>query len=65
MYMIMKKWRIIAMNKEEVVENLISYIEEAERNLQASKMSNELKSVKTDIVNNILDELEKEIKNEN
>lgn len=65
MYMIMKKWRIIAMNKEEVVENLISYIEEAERNLQASKMSNEPKSVKTDIVNNILDELEKEIKNEN
>ncbi len=65
MYMIMKKWRIIAMNKEEVVENLISYIEEAERNLQASKMSNELKSAKTDIVNNILDELEKEIKNEN
>lgn len=53
------------MNKKEVVENLISYIEEAERNLQASKMSNELKSVKTDIVNNILDELEKEIKNEN
>lgn len=53
------------MNKEEVVENLISYIEEAERNLQASKMSNEPKSAKNDIVNNILDELEKEIKNEN
>lgn len=53
------------MSKEEVVKNLISYIEEAERNLQASKMSNELKSAKTDIVNNILDELEKEIKNGN
>ena len=59
MYMIMRKWRITMMNKEEIVENMISFIEEAEKNLQASKMSNEPKSAKTDVVNNILDKLEK------
>ena len=53
------------MNKEEIVENMISFIEEAEINLQASKMSNEPKSAKTDVVNNILDKLEKETKDEN
>lgn len=65
MYMIMRKWRIMAMNKDEVIENMILFIEEAERNLQASKMSNEPKSAKTDVVNNILDKLEKETKDEN
>ena len=65
MYMIMRKWRITMMNKEEIVENMISFIEEAEKNLQASKMSNEPKSAKTDVVNNILDKLEKETKDEN
>ena len=53
------------MNKEEIVENMISFIEEAEKNLQASKTSNEPKSAKTDVVNNILDKLEKETKDEN
>ena len=38
--------------------------EKEERNLQASKMVNDTKA-KTDIVNSILDELEREINDEN
>lgn len=64
MYMITKIWRIIVMTKEEIIENMISFIEKEERNLQASKMVNETKA-KTDIVNSILDELEREINDEN
>lgn len=61
---IMKIWRITAMTKEKIVENMISFIEKEERNLQASKMANDGK-VKTDIVTNILDELEREVSDEN
>lgn len=53
------------MNRSEVVETMIAFVEDAERNLQASKMSNDTKSAKTDVVNNILDKLEKEVTNEN
>ena len=52
------------MNKEEIIENMIQYIEE-ERNLQAARMSNDSKAAKTDIVNGILNRLEKEINHEN
>lgn len=52
--MIMKKWRIMRVNKEEIIENMIQYIEEEERNLQAARMSNDSKAAKTDIVNGIL-----------
>jgi len=52
------------MTKEEIIENMISFIEKEERNLQASKMVNDTKA-KTDIVNSILDELEREINDEN
>ena len=31
------------MNKEEIIENMIQYIEEEERNLQAARMSNDIK----------------------
>ena len=48
-------------NKEEIIENMIQYIEEEERNLQAARMSNDSKAAKTDIVNGILNRLEKEI----
>lgn len=50
------------MNNEDIVQNMITFIEEAERDLQASKLSSG--SQKTDIVNSILDKLEKEINNE-
>ena len=53
------------MNKDQVIQNMIKYIEDAERALQSSKLSNETKPVKTDIVNNILDKLEKEVNDEN
>lgn len=52
------------MTKDKIVENMISFIEKEERNLQASKMANDGK-VKTDIVTNILDELEREVSDEN
>lgn len=64
MYTIMKTWRIIVMTKEEIIENMISFIEKEERNLQASKMANDTKA-KTDIVNSILEELEREVNDEN
>lgn len=53
------------MNKEKIVNNMISYIQNAEKNLQISKLSNDSKIVKTDIVKSILNELEKEMKDEN
>ncbi len=52
------------MTKEEIVKNMIMFIEKEERNLQASKMANDNKG-KTDIVNSILDELERETSDEN
>lgn len=52
------------MTKEEIIENMISFIEKEERDLQASKMANDTKA-KTDIVNSILDELEREVNDEN
>lgn len=52
------------MTKEEIIENMISFIEKEERNLQASKMANDTKA-KTDIVNSILEELEREVNDEN
>lgn len=64
MYTIMKIWRITVMTKEEIVNSMISFIENEERNLQASKMANDNK-VKTDVVNIILDELERETSDEN
>lgn len=52
------------MTKEEIVKNIIEFIEDEERNLQTSKMANDNK-VKTDIVNSVLEELEREINDEN
>lgn len=51
------------MNNDQIIQNMIKYIEDEERTLQAAKMSSENKKI--DIVNNILDRLEKEVKNEN
>lgn len=52
-------------SKENIVRDMIKYIEEEERNLQAAKMSSDTKVAKTDIVNGILSKLEKELNNEN
>lgn len=52
------------MTKEEIVKSMIEFIENEERNVQASKMANDNKA-KTDIVNSVLGELEREISDEN
>lgn len=53
------------MSKESIVEKMVSFIENAEKNLQASQFANEGKTSKSDIVDNILDELENKVNNEN
>lgn len=53
------------MNRDQIVNEMIAYIEEEERNLQAEKFSNESRTAKTDIVDGILKELEKRVNDEN
>ncbi len=53
------------MNKAEIVEDMIAYIEQAEKDLQASKISSDSKASKNDIINGILDRLEMAIDDEN
>ena len=52
------------MSDNGVVNNMIAFIEEKEKQLQAEKMIGE-NSAKNDIVKAILDELEREVSNEN
>ena len=52
------------MSKEETVSHMISFIEDAERDLQAANLAGESKSARADIVNAILNELEQEVKDE-
>ena len=52
------------MTKNDVVNNMIKFIAEKEHQLQAEKMLGE-NSAKNDIVKSILDELDKEVANEN
>ena len=52
------------MNEKAVVDKMIAFIETKERELQARKMSAD-SHAKTDIVKTIMDELEREIANEN
>ncbi len=50
--------------KNDVVKHMIEFIEGKEHQLQAEKLLGE-NSVKNDIVKSILDELDKEVANEN
>ena len=52
------------MNENSVVEKMIKFIEDKEHQLQAEKMLGE-NSAKNDIVKAILDELDKEVSDEN
>lgn len=52
------------MNVNDVVKHMIGFIEEKEHQLQAEKLLGE-NSAKNDIVKAILDELDKEVANEN
>ena len=49
---------------EQIVENMIKFIETKEKQLQTEKMLGE-SSAKNDIVKAVLDELDKEMSNEN
>lgn len=53
------------MNKEAVVQHMIDFIEDSERDLQAAILANETRTAKTDVVNRILIELEREMADEN
>ena len=52
------------MSENIIVNNMIAFIEEKEKQLQAEKMLGE-NSAKNDVVKAILNQLEKEISNEN
>lgn len=51
------------MNDNDIVNNMIEFIEEKERQLQVERISGG--QIKSDIVKQILDELERETANEN
>lgn len=52
------------MNREQVVDHMISFIEEKERDYQAASLIGESKVNRTEIVNSIIKELEREVNNE-
>ena len=52
------------MNKNEIVKHMTKFIEDKEHQLQAEKMLGE-SSARNDVVKAILDELDKEVANEN
>lgn len=49
---------------DKIVEHMIEFIEEKEKQLQASKFAND-NQARADVVKTIIDELEREIGNEN
>ncbi|MCF2569351.1 hypothetical protein I6E09_09270 [Mediterraneibacter glycyrrhizinilyticus] len=52
------------MSKEETISHMISFVEDAERELQAANLAGESKAARADIVNAILNELEREVEDE-
>lgn len=52
------------MNEQEIVRNMIAFIEEKERQLQTSKITADPQA-KSDVVKSILDELERVTASEN
>ena len=52
------------MNEQNVIDKMITFIENKERELQANKMNAD-NHAKNDVVKTIMDELEREIANEN
>ena len=62
MYMTIMIWRKNQMNNN-IIKYMIEFIEEKEKQLQASKFINENQS-KSDVVKSIIDELERKIKDE-
>lgn len=62
MCMTIMMWRKNQMN-DNIVRYMIDFIEEKEKQLQASKFMNENKA-KSDVVKSIIDELERKVKDE-
>ncbi len=52
------------MNKNDIIQNMVKFIEDKEKSLQASKLSTDTQA-KTDVVKSILNKLDEEIENEN
>lgn len=52
------------MNDEKIIEHMINFVEEKEKNVMSEKFVSGLNR-KTDIVNSIIEELESVLKNEN
>lgn len=52
------------MSSSQIVQNMISFIEKKEKDIQAAKAIGDMK-FKSDVVNQILSELEKQMKGEN
>lgn len=52
------------MSSSQIVQNMISFIENREKDIQAAKAIGDVKS-KSDVVNQILTELDKQMKGEN
>ncbi len=59
MYMTTMIWRPHWMNEKDIVQHMITFIEDKERQLQSSKLAADTQ-IKSDIVKAILDELERE-----
>lgn len=57
-------WRLNQMSSQAIVQHMIGFIEEKEKELQADKM-NSANKTKKNVVQSILDELDAEVKNEN
>ena len=64
MFTTMTRWRKLLMSEKDIVEKMIAFIETKERELQANKMSAD-NQARNDIVKSIMDELEREIADEN
>lgn len=64
MFTTMTRWRKLLMSEKDIVEKMIAFIETKERELQANKMSAD-NHARNDIVKSIMDELEREIADEN
>jgi len=53
------------MNKEKIISDMISFIENEEKNFQAANFAAESKTSKNEIVNTILKQLDHEVENDN
>ena len=51
------------MNKNDIIQNMVDFIEEKEKKLQAARLTMDAQA-KTDIVKSILEKLDKEIEDE-